>query len=150
VTGASSLGPIEHDWPMLTLVRAALLATAIVICAWFVLGFRQARDTARASALVNRTAALNTSDVARARALIRSAGTLNPDLTVDTLRGELALDQNQDQLAARIIGSVTRREPMNLDAWVLLAQATQHGDRGTFARAIRAVGKLEPRIKPGP
>jgi hypothetical protein len=132
---------------MLTLVRASLLAVAIVICAWFVLGFRQARDTGRATALVNRTAALGPADVARARSLIRSASTLNPDLTVDALRGELALDQNQNRRAAQIIGSVTQREPMNLDAWVLLAQATQHGNQKTFALAIRTIGKLDPRIK---
>jgi predicted Zn-dependent protease len=132
---------------MPTLVRASLLAVAIVICAWFVLGFIQARDTGRATALINRTAALGAGDVARARSLIRSAGTLNPDLTVDTLRGELALDQNQNRRAARIIGSVTRSEPMNIAAWVLLAEATQHRDERTFALAVRTVGKLEPTIK---
>jgi predicted Zn-dependent protease len=132
---------------MPTLVRASLLAVAIVICAWFVLGFIQARDTGRATALVNRTAALGAGDVARARSLIRSAGTLNPDLTLDTLRGELALDQNQNRRAARIIGSVTRSEPMNLDAWALLAEATQRGNQRTFALAIHAIGKLDPRIK---
>jgi predicted Zn-dependent protease len=132
---------------MLTFVRASLLVIAVVISAWFLLGFRQARDTARAEALINRPAALGPSDVTRARSLIRSAGTLNPDLTVDTLRGELALEQNQNRRAARIIGTVTQREPMNLDAWVLLAQATQHGDQRTFALALRTIGKLEPRPK---
>ena len=80
------------------------------------------------------------------RSLLRSAGTLNPDLTVDTLRGQLALDENRDRRAAQIFAYVTRREPMNLDAWVLLAQATQQNDRQTFARAIRVIGKLD-RIK---
>lgn len=131
---------------MFTLIRASLLALALIACAWFVLGARQARDTARASALVNGSSQLSAADEAHVRSLLRSAGTLNPDLTVDTLRGQLALDENRDRRAAQIFASVTRREPMNLDAWVLLAQATQQNDRQTFARAIRVIGKLD-RIK---
>jgi predicted Zn-dependent protease len=131
---------------MFTLIRASLLALALIACAWFVLGARQARDTARASALVNGSSQLSAADEAHVRSLLRSAGTLNPDLTVDTLRGQLALDENRDRQAAQIFASVTRREPMNLDAWVLLAQATQQNDRQTFARAIRVIGKLD-RIK---
>jgi predicted Zn-dependent protease len=131
---------------MLTLIRASLLAFALVACAWFVLGARQARDTARATALVNGSSQLSAADEAHVRSLLRSAGTLNPDLTVDTLRGQLAIDENQDRRAAQIFASVTRREPMNLGAWVLLAQATQQNDRQTFAHAIRVIGKLD-RIK---
>jgi predicted Zn-dependent protease len=130
-----------------TVLRASLGLLAIAICAWFVLGVRQARDTARATALVNSSTQLSSADGARARSLLNSAGTLNPDLTVDMLRGQLALDENDNRRAAQILASVTRREPMNLDAWVLLAQATQTGDRQAFARAIRAVGTLDPRIK---
>jgi predicted Zn-dependent protease len=132
---------------MLTLVRASLLAFALVACAWFGLGTQQARDTQRASAIVNRSTPLGRADVARARSLIRSAGVLNPDLTVDTLRGELALDQNQNRLAAQIIGSVTHREPMNLEAWVLLAQATQQGDPRTLSLAVRTIGRLDPTVR---
>jgi predicted Zn-dependent protease len=130
-----------------TVLRASLVLLAIATCAWFVLGARQARDIARATALVNSSTQLSSADDARARSLLNSAGTLNTDLTVDTLRGQLALDENNNRRAEQILDSVTRREPMNLDAWVLLAQATQTGDRQAFARAIRAVGTLDPRIK---
>jgi Flp pilus assembly protein TadD len=136
---------------MLTLARASLLAIALVACAWFVLGFRQARDIGRATAIVNRTSTLDASDAAQARSLIQSADTLNPDLTPDLLRSQLALDENDNGTAERILSRVTRSEPMNIEAWVQLAvAANQTGDKGTFARAARTVGKLEPRIKPGP
>jgi hypothetical protein len=146
--GADASRPerIEDDLPMLMLIRASLLALALIACAWFVLGASQARDTADASALVNRSSQLSPADEAHVRSLLHSAGTLNPDLTVDTMRGQLALDENQNRRATQIFTSVTRREPMNLAAWVLLAQATQRSDPQTFARAIRVIGKLD-RIK---
>jgi predicted Zn-dependent protease len=132
---------------MRALARASLVALALIVCAWFVLGARQARDTARAEALVNTSAQLSSAQVSRARSLLGSAGALNPDLTVDTLRGQLALDQNQSRRALQILESVTRREPMNLDAWVLLAQATQRGNQRIFTHAIAVLGRLAPAPK---
>jgi predicted Zn-dependent protease len=132
---------------MLTLARASLLAFAVIVCAWFVLSARQASETARASALVNTSAQLSSAQAARARSLLGSAGTLNPDLTVDVLRGQLAYDESHNRQATQILESVTRREPMNLDAWVLLAQATQQDNRAIFARALVVITRLEPQLK---
>lgn len=139
---------IEDDFPVSTLARASLTVLSLAACGWFAIGARQARDTQRATAIVNRAASIGASDAARARALLRSAGTLNPDLTPDILRGQLAIDLNQNVAAERILGKVVRQEPMNLEAWVQLAfAATQNGDRPTFVRAGRVVAKLEPQVK---
>jgi predicted Zn-dependent protease len=139
---------IEDDPAVRMLARASLLVLSLAACGWFAIGARQARDTQRAAAIVNRAGSIGASAAARARALLRSAGTLNPDLTPDILRGQLAVDLNQNVAAERILGNVVREEPMNLDAWVQLAlAATQNGDRPTFLRAGRVVAKLEPQVK---
>jgi predicted Zn-dependent protease len=133
---------------MFTPVRALLVAAALIVCAWFVLGASQARDTERAAAIVNATTTLTATDAARARSLLRSAGTLNPDLTLRVLRGQLAVDQNDNATAERVLSGVIRSEPMNIEAWVQLAiAANQKGDKRTFARAGHAVAALEPPIK---
>ena len=133
---------------MRMLARASLLVLALVTCAWFAIRAGQARDTQRAAAIVNRAGSIDAADATRARAMLRSAGTLNPDLTPDILRGQLAFDLNQNVAAERILGQVAREEPMNLDAWVQLAlAATQNGDRPTFVRAGKVIAKLEPQVR---
>jgi predicted Zn-dependent protease len=139
---------IDDDLRMATILRSLLLLLAVAASAWFVLGVREARDTARATALVTGEAPLRPAQAQRARSLLDSAGTLNPDLTVAVTRGVLELDQNQNAAAERTLESVTRREPLNLDAWVQLAfAATRNGDRRTFAHAVGVVSALHPKLK---
>lgn len=130
------------------MARVMAVLAALVVCAWFVLGVRQARDAAAATALVSAGHRLSPSQAARARSLLDSAGTLNPDLTVDLLRGELASDQHHRRLAERIFAAVARREPLNLQAWSHLAfAAAQVGDRATLVRAARRVSLLYPPVR---
>jgi hypothetical protein len=127
--------------------RAGLLAVAVAACAWFALGARQAVDTNRASALIGGPSPLSPGEARHARSLLSSAGTLNPDLTPDILRGELALQQGQDAAAERNLESVTRREPLNLEAWSALAfAAARASDRATLIRAARNVSALYPKL----
>jgi predicted Zn-dependent protease len=131
-----------------TISRAGVLALALVAAAWFALAVRQAQDTNRASVLLGAAAPLSAQQAQRARSLLSSAGTLNPDLTVDLLRGQLAFDQHHGAAAERILESVTRREPLNLQAWTQLAfAAARSGDRATLVRAARHVSALFPKVK---
>jgi Flp pilus assembly protein TadD len=132
---------------MSKLAQAATVAVAVVICAWFALGFVQARDTSRATALLTRATPLSRAEAARTGSLLGSAGTLNPDLTVDVLRGALQSEERNYAAAERTLLSVTRREPDNLEAWVQLAfVAAQDGDHTTAVAAARKVSALHPRV----
>jgi predicted Zn-dependent protease len=133
---------------MAIVVRVGLAVVAVAAVAWFALGVRQAHDTDRATAMVTASAPLSPRDARRAQSLLDAAAVLNPDLTIDILRGELAVDQHHDVQAERILESVTKREPLNLQAWAQLAfAAAEAGDRPTLVRAARHVSALHPKLK---
>jgi predicted Zn-dependent protease len=134
-----------------SLVRASSAALALVACAWFALGIRQSSEVNHATAIVS---GLNgqrklTADQARhANSLLSSAVVLNPDLQVDVLRARVALLTDDRASAKRILVSVVRREPMNLDAWYGLATSAQDG--ATVTMALAHIAQLEPRVRPAP
>ncbi len=121
-----------------------MVILAIVVCAWFALGIRQTRDTARATAIVSATQTPNAEQAARARSLLRSAGTLNPDRQLDVLRGQLALFRGENRSATRILEGVVHEEPQNVAAWVYLAQAAFNVDRREFGVAAKRITELDP------
>jgi predicted Zn-dependent protease len=126
------------------LARAAAASVAVLVCAWFVLGIRQAHDTNKVQSLVSSTNTLSAQQAGHADALLRAAGTLNPDSTVDLLRAVVALREHQQQRAVPIIEAVAAREPMNVEAWTLLAEAA-FGDGPLVNKAISHIALLDPR-----
>jgi predicted Zn-dependent protease len=127
--------------------RVGLLAVAVVVCAWFALGAHQTVDTNRAAALIG-GGPLSPTQARQAASLLGSARTLNPDLTPDILRGELALGRRQDAAGVADLESVTRREPLDLEAWSALAfGAARAGDRATLVRAAHHISMLFPKLK---
>jgi predicted Zn-dependent protease len=134
---------IKDDLRML-LARAAAVSLAVVVCAWFALGIRQADDTNTAASIVGGASTLSAQQGAHADSVLRAAGTLNPDSQVDLLRGAVALREHQQQRAARILESVVAREPMNVEAWALLAQAA-FGNGPLVNEALAHIGLLDPR-----
>ena len=129
------------------LPRVLVVSLALVVCGWFVLNARQARDTDRAAALVSAPRTLTAVKRAHARALIEAAGTLNPDSQVDLLRGELALIEHRRAQAARIVEDVVRREPMNIRAWLLLAEVNPNPR--VLDQAVGMVARLDPMLSRG-
>lgn len=131
---------------MAAIWRAGLVVVALVVCAWFALSARQAVNTNRAAALVG-SGSLTASQAQHADSLLSAAGTLNPDLTPDILRGQLALQRGEYQTALADLESVTRREPLNLGAWSALAYtAARAGERGTLIRAAHHISILFPKL----
>jgi len=114
--------------------RLALLVLAIMGCAWFALGIRQAHDINRASAIM---AAGRPEPVraTRVKRLLNAAGQLNPDSQVDLLRGELALLEGNKVGAQRVFASVVRREPQNVVAWLWVVRAASNVPEATEALA---------------
>jgi hypothetical protein len=130
------------------LLRLTLLAFAVAACGWFLLGERQASDLLGATAIVNTSGTPSRAEAARARSLLDSAATLNPDRSVDVLRGQLAVDGNQYRSAERIEEAVVRDEPMNIEAWVQLANAAQQrNDKRLLGLTEVRLGALEPKVK---
>jgi predicted Zn-dependent protease len=120
-------------------LRLGFAALAAVVCAWFALGAVQAHSISRANAILNSPDALTARQIADARSLLSTAGTLNPDSQVDLLRAELLQSENNNAAARVIYRRVVRREPENVLAWDLLAQAGEPS-------ALRQVAKLEPDV----
>jgi predicted Zn-dependent protease len=127
-------------------VRISALVVAVAACAWFALGIVQSIDTTRATAIVSSSTPMTPQRAAHARSLLDSAGTLNPDKTVDILRGELASELHQPVRAVATLESVTASEPQNADAWVTLARVALHHDTPALERAVARLAQLDPRI----
>jgi predicted Zn-dependent protease len=134
---------------MRTTARIGIALLALIVSAWFGLGFYQAQKTGKAAAVIGGgTARLNPHQVQTARAELSSAATLNPDRMVDLLRGELAADQHHYAEAIRILQPLTAREPLNLTAWAQLGfAAARSGNRQVLAVAGRHVAMLIPPVK---
>jgi hypothetical protein len=95
---------------------------------------------------------LTQAQVRKATDALKSAGSLNPDLEVDVLRGQLALDQGHQAKARSILFSVIRREPKLLAAWQLYARASVRDPVAFYAAQIgirRLVRLFPPANRPG-
>jgi predicted Zn-dependent protease len=128
-----------------TIARIGLVAVAVVACAWFALGIRQAHEIAQATSIVSQARAPTPSQAREADALLGSAGALNPNLEVDVLRGRVALARGNLVGARRILTSVVRREPENVEAWIWLARASNDSP-ATFRLAVTRVEQLIPTL----
>jgi len=121
-------------------------AFAVVMCAWFALGAHQAREVDHASAIIARSSTLSHGAADEALSALASARKLNPDRTVDILRGAAVLERGDRRQARRILETVTRSEPRNLEAWVWLARASG-GDPTTYYEALIALHTLAPPLR---
>jgi predicted Zn-dependent protease len=124
------------------LVRVLSLVAALVVCAWFALGIRQAHETTQAAAILSHGTDSSYAQAAHADSLLHSARALNPDLQVDVLRAEAALIENDRARAVRILEDVVRREPTNLDGWVFLTRASRNVPE--LKRAAARIAELDP------
>lgn len=126
-------------------LRAMVAALALVVCAWFAVGARQALDTAAATAFVTTHTTATAAAQRRIDSVLKRAAWLNPDKTVAMLRGRLALEQGNVSGARRILTAVTRSEPDNVQAWVALGYAYV-GDRPMYIRVLERIAGLDPRV----
>jgi Flp pilus assembly protein TadD len=125
--------------------RALVAILAVAVCAWFALGIRQAHDTAQATAILSASGSLRPSQADRVQRLLDTAGTLNPDRTVELLRGDLAARAGQLGHAVQIFRRLTLQEPDNLEAWLGIAHASGGQSQLLFG-ALRRAAVLDPRL----
>ncbi len=127
-------------------VRLILVIGSLIVAAWFGLGWVQARDSGRADALLSSASSPSPTRAAEIRSLLSSAGTLNPDRTIDLFRARLELDRHNYRAAIRLLEAVTRSEPENVFAWSQLGYtAGTAGQLRVAALAARHVAELDPR-----
>lgn len=90
---------------------------AVIVCAWFVLGARQAHEIAQATSIVT-VPGQSAAHLRAAASDLHAAALLNPDRTVDILRARVAIESGRMAQARQILTAVTRDEPDDLKAWV--------------------------------
>lgn len=127
--------------------RITAVLAALIVTAWFVVGYRQAHDLGAAEKVVSASPHVSPSTAAHVRSLLSSAAFLNPDTQVDVLRGRLALLQHDHASALHTLEGVVREEPLNLTAWVATAQAALNFDRPELLVATRNIGRLFNTVK---
>jgi predicted Zn-dependent protease len=132
------------DVPVHSLVRWAMVMGAAVVAAWFGLGWVQARDLGRATALIS-AGKLSAGRAGTAASLLNTAGRLNPDRSVDIARAQLLDDRHELAPALRIMKEVTAAEPLNLEAWRELGVVATHDHQRhlaqtAFTHVLRLVG----------
>lgn len=126
------------------MLRALLVVAAVVACAWFVLGVRQAHDVDQATSLLSNASHVDRRQASRVASLLQQAQLLNPDRQVDLLRAQLADQRGNRAQAERILHRVVAAEPMNALAWVQLARSATDG--ATLRLAFRHLNQLVPPI----
>jgi len=127
------------------LARATVIGIAVLGCAWFVLGIRQARDTTMVTALVSSNAHLTTSQIHRARGLLNAANVLNPSTETDVLRARLEQAEGNLPRARSTLERVVAEEPENVIAWLWLTRFSA-GAPQTFLKAAAHVRELAPQV----
>jgi Flp pilus assembly protein TadD len=128
--------------------RVVALASAVLICAWFALGARQAHETAAATSLLSGNGSLNAQQIAHARSLVDGASLLNPDIEPKLLSSKLAIKRHEFARAVEIARAATREEPQNVATWLAVAVAAFDSGRPDGA-AVGAMVKLDPLLSHG-
>jgi O-Antigen ligase len=131
-------------------LRWLIAAGATALCAWFVLGTVQAHDANRATALIDGPGTPSQALTSQILHLLDTAGTLNPDRNIALLRSQAQTRAGRDTAAVRTALGVARAEPLNIDAWTVLAFAAQPIDpvEAGLARARQA--SLAPPVPRAP
>jgi hypothetical protein len=136
----------------MAVLRWALLACALIVCAWLVLGEVQTHAQDNATALVDEPSVPTPALTAQILHLLSTAGTLNPDGNIGLLRSQALTRAHRSRAGVRAAEQVARDEPMNADAWVVLGFAAQHvaSDSALVRYANAQLLKLVPPVPAAP
>jgi hypothetical protein len=127
-------------------VRIALAIVAVLLMAWSVVLFRDERIGREAEGRVLHEPRMSQSEWARSLAQLRQAELLNPGTEWDTLRAA-ALVLRDKRAALRVADSVVSREPENLNAWIVVLNATRGRDARRSAQAVAQIRHLSPPVQ---
>jgi predicted Zn-dependent protease len=122
-------------------VRVLLVAAAAAAVVWLALGYGASRDEARGTALASKPGRLADSVSA-----LRNARAHNHDTAPLVLEAQAEIFAKHPGRAIPLLDTVVRREPANVQAWGLLADAADHADPVRAAAARARVLALSPPV----
>jgi hypothetical protein len=125
------------------IAQAALAVAAVVVAAWFLIGLRQAHEVDQATNIIAQGYGTSPAQRAQAASLLSSASFLYPGQDVPILKARLAIQDKNLAVAQRILGGVTRTEPLNLQGWIWLTGSLLANPKASHVAAAHIV-KLDP------
>jgi hypothetical protein len=126
----------------MTVARIVATAVALVAGAFFALGIVQAHNLSAAQSVVDNASNVTPALAARARSDLNTAAALNPDRTVNLIRGQLDLRLGDTGTARRVFNHLVAAEPTNVKAWLGLSE-TLYG-KPYLVVAVRRIAALDP------
>lgn len=127
-----------------SLVRAAVALVAALLCAWSVVLWRDQQVGGEASDRVLANPNMGDAQWEDTLDRFRSAELLDPSSDWPLARAGALLLKGDRARAARIAESVLEREPDNLQAWIVLREATVGRDPRRAAEANAQIRRLNP------
>jgi hypothetical protein len=129
-------------------VRAAIVVVAAAAVAWLAAGLDAARARVELVDFVFATERPTAADYEHASELARRARRATPGERIPQVEATLHVKGGDGAGATRLLLPAVRREPLNAEAWALLARAATDADPGLAERARQRVGALVPRVPP--
>jgi hypothetical protein len=130
--------------------RLVLLTAAIVACAWFALGLRALDDQTSVTAVINGNHTITAAQARSIESTLADARVLNPDEALNILRAQVEFRTGDVPKAAAIVKGIVGREPLNVNAWLVLELMTRQIDPATNRLAQARVRALAPSVPPAP
>lgn len=125
--------------------RTVAVVLAIVVCAWFALGVRAFKDQEGVIASLGGLGTVSAMQARADRAALRDAAILNPDQGVNLLRAQLDSRAGDSRAGLRLAAQVARREPQNINAWLLIA-VLAHPNSARYRTATARAHLLAPTV----
>ena len=123
-------------------IRAALALISVVVIAWLAVMERDVRLQRRGVATAGNVR--DAGSLERADSDLRRARLLSPSTAPDVIRAFNFQVHGRRREGIRVLEDVLRREPRNLQAWVVLERLARGFDPAARQRALAAERRLNP------
>ena len=127
--------------------RVAIALVALLLFAWSAVLWRDERIGGAASERILRNPGMSDAEVAQALEDLRSADLLDPTTDWELARAGALLLRGDRREAVRLTENVLDREPDNLQAWVVLREASEGQDPARLAQANAEILRLNPPLR---
>jgi hypothetical protein len=122
---------------------AALLVVSLLLVAWSLVLWRDARIGSEASKRILERPSMSDSEWSRSIDQLERAELLNPGTQWEATRANALLLRDKPE-ARRVAESILAAEPDNLDAWIVVYQAVRGRNLRLAARAQAEIRRLNP------
>ena len=126
------------------LPRIGIAVLALLVVAWSAVLWRDDRIGSEASNRLLMSKQLSDAEWAREVERLRDAELLDPSTRWPLARAQAYLLRDRPRDAAQVTESVLDREPENVEAWIVLREATREIDPRRAAQAGAEIRRLSP------